>query len=512
MKPVIPAILLSFASLSSPAAEKPNIVLIITDDLGYGDLGCYGATKIPTPHLDQLAADGVRFTNGYAPSSTCTPTRYSILTGEYAWRKPPAKTGILNGDAPLAIDPAKPTLPGMLRNAGYATGLIGKWHLGLGDGSTPIDFNGEIKPGPLEIGFDSAFFIPATVDRVPCVFIENHRVHNLDPADPIKISYQGPIGDEPSGHSDPEGLVYRADKQHSDAIVHGISRIGYMTGGKAALWSEETLADTITSRAVAFIRAHKDGPFFLEFGTHDPHVPRWPHPRFRGKSGCGIRGDAVVEIDWCVGEIMKTLEETGIADNTLIIFTSDNGPVLFDGYFDGALTDQHGHQPAGGLRGWKYLVYEGACRVPLIARWPAKIQPRVENRLVNLVDLMATCASITGRKIPAGEAVDSMNLAPVLLNESPQAIRNHTVLHGISDALAIRKGDWKYVPANAKKKASGMGAGANPSDKRFVESKIPRPLLFNLAKDPAETTNVIADHPEKARELAELLQAIRKRN
>lgn len=495
--------------LAEESGALPNIIVIITDDLGYGDLGCYVATKIATPNVDRLASQGVRFTRGYAPSSTCTPTRYSILTGQYAWRQPPRQTGILDGDAPLAFDEDRFTLPDMLKNAGYTTGLVGKWHLGLGDGKTPVDFNGEIKPGPLEVGFDSAFFIPATVDRVPCVFIDGHHVAQRDSADPIRVSYTGPIASEPAGRDHPELLKMPADDQHADVVLNGISRIGYMTGGNSALWTDEDIADTLTRRAVGFIESNQDKPFFLYFGTHDPHVPHAPHPRFRGKSGCGIRGDSILQIDWMVGEVMSTLDRLKIADNTLVIFTSDNGPVLFDGYFDKATEEQNGHQPAGGLRGWKYLVYEGACRVPLIARWPRQIKPRVSDQLFNLVDLMATLATITDQPAPGKTAPDSMDLSSVLLGKTGENVRDFNVLHGISNALALRQGDWKYIPANASGEASGMGRGANATDTRFVESRIPEPLLFDLAADPAERTNVIKQHPEKAAELKNRLDAIK---
>ncbi|MDI1318711.1 MAG: sulfatase-like hydrolase/transferase [bacterium] len=211
---------------------KPNIVLIIADDLGYGDLGCYGATKIKTPNVDRLAGEGVRFTQGYAPSSTCTPSRFSLLTGEYAWREKERRNNILPGDAPLCIAPGRRTLPAMLHQAGYQTGIIGKWHLGLGDGRTPVDFNAEITPGPLEVGFDFSYIIPATVDRVPSVWIENHHVVGLDPADPIVVNYDSNISDDPTGLQRPDLLKQQADRQHSATIVNGISRIGYMKGGK----------------------------------------------------------------------------------------------------------------------------------------------------------------------------------------------------------------------------------------------------------------------------------------
>lgn len=494
----------AFAAKSAP----PNIVLIVADDLGYGDLGCYGSTHIKTPNVDRLAAAGVRFTAGYAPSSTCTPTRYSVLTGEYAWRQPAKKTGILDGDAPLCIQPGRLTLPALLHRAGYRTGVVGKWHLGLGDGVSPVNFNGEIKPGPLEIGFDSCHIIPATVDRVPSVWIENHRVAGLDPADPITVSYLKNIGDEPTGIERPDLLKQGADKQHSGTIINGISRIGFMKGGHTARFKDEELASTVVRKSVAYLEENRGRPFFLSVGLFEPHVPRVAETPFVRSGDAGVRGDVIRQLDWATGEILNALDRLGLADNTLVIFTSDNGPIFFDGYQDHSAEDAHGHRPAGELRGWKYLVYEGACRVPLIARWPGTIKPRVSNQFFSLVDLHATLAKISGGESSREVAPDSLDLSPVLLGQTTANLRDHTVLHGLSDTLAIRQGDWKFIPANATAQASGMGSGANPSDARFVENRIPHPLLFNLANDPGEQTNVIAQHPEKAEELRRRLEQV----
>ncbi len=501
-------LLLLASSIYAAEVRLPNIVVIITDDLGYGDVGCYGARNIATPRIDQLAREGQRFTQAYAPASTCTPTRYSLMTGEYAWRQPPKKTNILDGDAPLAIDTDRQTLPKLLRAAGYSTALIGKWHLGLGDGVTPVDFNGVIKPGPLEIGFDSAFYIPATVDRVPCVFIENHRVAGLDPADPIAVSYNKRIGDEPTGIERPDLLKVGADKQHANTIINGISRIGYMTGGKQARWIDEDIADVITSRAVKYIEQKHDKPFFLHVGTHDPHVPRAPHPRFRGKSGSGIRGDTILEIDWTVGEILDALERSGQAKNTLVVFTSDNGPVLFDGYYDNAKEDLKDHRPAGRLRGGKYVVYEGGPRVPMIARLPGVLAAGDKNGIVSLVDLLATCAELAGQKPDPTAGRDGVSLWPYLSGKISESPRREIVMQGISGSLALRVGDWKYIPATAEK-ASGMGSGADPNDTRFSDSIIHEPKLFNLAKDEGETTNLAAKEPAKLAELAARLEALK---
>src|SRR5690348_731455 len=241
------------AAASLQSTRKPNIVLIYADDVGYGDVSCYGATRVHTPNIDRIASAGLRFTNAHSPSATCTPSRYALLTGEYAWRK--KGTGILPGDAALIIEPGRVTLPSMLKKQGYNTAAIGKWHLGLGNGT--IDWNGEIKPGPLEIGFDYSFIIPATLDRVPCVFVENHQVVNLDPKDPIRVSYKHPFPGEQTGKHNPELLRLKPSHGHNQAIINGVSRIGYMTGGKSALWVDETIVDVLSQKATAYIDQHK---------------------------------------------------------------------------------------------------------------------------------------------------------------------------------------------------------------------------------------------------------------
>lgn len=487
---------------------KPNIILILTDDLGYGDLGCYGATRIKTPNVDRLAAQGLRFTTAFAPASTCTPTRYSLLTGEYAWRQTNRKTTILDGDAPLCIEPGRVTLPAVLRKAGYQTGVIGKWHLGLGDGQTRVDFNQEIKPGPLEVGFDYSYIIPATVDHVPSVWIENHGVVGLDPADPIEVSYLKNISDEPTGLEHPELLKQSADAQHSCTVINGISRIGYMKGGKAARFKDEELAETVVAKSVRFVEQNKNRPFFLYIGMFEPHVPRTPPKRFVGTSECGIRGDVIQQIDWETGQIMDALDRLKLADNTLILFSSDNGPVFFDGYFDHSVEDANGHEPADGLRGWKYLVFEGGTRVPFIARWPGHVPVGVSDQMICLSDLLATCAALAGHELPKGAGADSLNVLPMLLGKSKKSPRDTVVQQGVSGSLAIRKGDWKYIPPNTIAQPAGIGSGANPNDTRFKDAIITEPLLFNLAKDPAEINNLAARKPKKVKELSALLEKI----
>ncbi len=474
-------------SLAASAADRPNIVLIYADDLGYGDTSCYGATKVHTPNIDRLANEGLRFTDAHSAAATCTPSRYAMTTGEYAFRQ--KGTGILPGDAALIIEPGRVTLPSMLQGAGYTTGAVGKWHLGLGTGRP--DWNGEIKPGPLEIGFNHCYIIPATGDRTPCVFIENHRVAGLDPADPIEVDYQKKVGSEPTGAERPDLLTMRPSHGHDNTIVNGISRIGYMTGGKSARWRDEDIADVITQHAVDFIKQNREKPFFLYFATHDIHVPRVPHPRFHGKTVMGPRGDAIVEFDWSVGRVLKTLDELGLAENTIVILTSDNGPVVDDGYQDEAVAKLGDHKPAGPLRGGKSTAFEGGTREPFVVRWPKHVPAgKTSDALICQIDLLASLAALTNQKLPNQAAPDSVNVLPALLGESQEG-RKTLVEQGRN--IALRQGKWKYIEP-AKQNAGG----------------IPKPQLYDLGEDLGEQRNLTNQRPEKVKELAKVLDDIRK--
>ena len=339
--------------------EQRNVIIVYADDLGFGDLGCYGSHQIETPNLDRLCREGLKFTNAYATSAVCTPSRYSILTGRYPFRN--SQAHILPGDAGCIIDPALDTMPRLFQRAGYHTGIVGKWHLGLSDGSCPIDWNQEINLTPIDLGFDESFIFPATADRVPCVYVEGRSVVNLDPEDPIEVSYESecPFDDIPTYHKNPELLEMESSNGHDMSIVGGIGRIGYMRGGKKAIWRDEDLAETFLGRALQFINESRreDKPFFLYYAVHQPHVPRVPSARFCGATALGPRGDVIAELDWCVGQLMEELEKLNIRDNTMIIFSSDNGPVLDDGYVDGAFELNGTHRAAGPLRrgNWAYL-------------------------------------------------------------------------------------------------------------------------------------------------------------
>lgn len=492
------AALAAASPFRAAAAEpkRPNLVLIYADDLGYGDVGCYGTSRVATPNIDRLAKEGVRFTHAHSASATCTPSRYALLTGEYAWRR--KGTGVLPGDARLIVEPGRTTLASLMQQAGYRTAAIGKWHLGLGDGD--LDWNEAIRPGPLDIGFGHCFLIPATGDRVPCVFVEDRRVAGLDPNDPIRVSYREPVGDEPTGRDHPELLKMHPSHGHDQTIVNGISRIGYMTGGKAARWVDEDIADTITAQAVRFIEQNKAEPFFLYFSTHDVHVPRVPHPRFAGVSGLGPRGDVIVQLDWCVGEILKTLDRFDLADNTMVIFTSDNGPVVDDGYKDQAVELLDGHKPAGDLRGGKYSAFDGGTRVPFIVRQPGRIEPGLSDALLCQIDLLASMATLTGQTLARNDAPDSFDVSAALLGRS-RIGRDHLVEH--AGTLSLIQGDWKYIEP-------GKGARFNRSTNTELGND-PEPQLYNLKNDLGEKTNLADKHPEKVKEMAALLQEIRER-
>jgi arylsulfatase A-like enzyme len=478
------------------AQERPNIVVILTDDLGYGDVSAYGATAIKTPNIDRIAREGLRFTDAHATAATCTPSRYSLLTGEYAWRKP--GTGVLPGNAALIIEPGRTTLPSVLRKAGYATGAVGKWHLGLGPAGGP-DWNAEIAPSPNAVGFNYSFIMAATGDRVPTVFIENSRIVGFDPADPIRVSYAEPVGDWPTGKDHPELLKMHPSHGHDQTIVNGISRIGYMIGGKGALWKDEDMADVFTTRAVSFIESHKDGPFLLYFATHDPHVPRVPHPRFVGKTTLGPRGDAIVEADWSVGEILGALDRLNLTGNTIVIFTSDNGPVIDDGYKDDAVEKLGNHRPAGPFRGGKYSNFEAGTRVPFIVRWPGHVQPGVSDALVSQVDLLASFAALTGQKLATADAPDSLDQMAALLGQSTKG-RTEVVESG--GGLSLRQGQWKYIEPNKRQKIN------KETNTELGNDSVPQ--LYDLAADPGETRNLAPDQPARVESMAAELEKIRK--
>ena len=482
-------------AVSAQAAEKPNILFILADDIGYGDLGCYGAKAVKTPVLDKLAAQGCRFTDAHSTASTCTPTRRAFITGVYSWRQDEGST-IAPGDASITIPPGSVTIASQLKQAGYTTGIVGKWHLGLGGENGP-DWNAEIKPSTLDLGFDSSFIMAATGDRVPTVFIDQRRIVGLDPADPISVSYKAKVGTEPTGRENPELLKLKHTHGHDMTIVNGVGRIGWMTGGQKARWRDQDMADTFAKQAVKFINESTDKSFFLYFATHGIHVPRVPNERFVGSSPLGARGDAIHELDDTVSQVLAALDKRGIADNTLVIFTSDNGGVWDDGYED------HGpdglHAMNGVLRGSKGTLYEGGHRVPFIARWPAKIKAGTESAaLMTHMDMLSTFSALTGVAVPQGAAGDSINLLPALLGES-QTGRDRAIFHvgGTKTPRALRAGQWKFIQAGRGGYGKAVTKGNSGSAK---------PQLFDLSKDISEANNLADTMPEKVKEMADMLK------
>ncbi len=433
------------APVTGVSAQRPNVVMIYVDDLGFGDLEYYGAVGVNTSNINSLANGGLRFANAYCVASTSTPSRYSLLTGEYPWRKP--GTDVAAGDAAMIISPEQYTVADVFKDAGYTTAAFGKWHLGLGAESGRQDWNAPITPAPTDIGFDHSYIMAATADRVPCVFIEDGNVANYDSVAPIYVSYQRNFEGEPTGAENPE-LLYnlKSSHGHNMSIVNGIGRIGYMKGGGSALWKDENIADTITLRAIEFIKGCGNAPFFIYFAPNDIHVPRFPHPRFRGKSEMGLRGDAVAQLDWCVGELLRTLKEQGVYENTLIILTSDNGPVFDDGYDDRAEELVGAHSPTGGLRGGKYSAFEGGTRVPLIIHWPARIkEAAVKEGLVSQIDFLDVMASVAGVSSGTPLSPDGFpSEAAVWLGEVPQS-RSFAVGMAANRTMSLILDKWKYI-------------------------------------------------------------------
>ena len=477
--------------------KRPNVIIIYADDLGYGDLSCYGAQGVTTPNTDRLAAQGIRFTNAHAVAATSTPSRYSLLTGEYAWRRP--GTDVASGDAAMIITPYQYTMADMFRHAGYATAAFGKWHLGLGERSGKQDWNAPLSATPADLGFDQHYIMAATADRVPCVFIENGHVANYDPSAPIEISYQHKFPDEPTGHDNPEMLFnLKPSHGHDQAIVNGISRIGYMKGGKSALWRDEDIADSITVHALDFIAEHKDEPFFLYLGTNDIHVPRVPHERFAGKSGLGPRGDALLSFDETVGRVMKCLEELGIDDNTVVILSSDNGPVVDDGYQDQAWELLGDHRPWADFRGGKYSAFEAGTRVPMIVRWGDRYERVVSDALFSHIDFFASLAALSGAEIPEGAAPDSRNALDILTGKDKTG-RDYVIEQNVNSTLSVMDSEgWKYIApsdAPAIESYTGMELG-NSTDEQ----------LYNVSAAKYEKDNCIKEFPERAAELKRILE------
>jgi arylsulfatase A-like enzyme len=494
---------LSASSGAQGASSRPNIIFILADDLGYGDLSSYGATAIQTPNIDRLAEEGVLCTDAHSPSSVCTPTRYGLLTGRYCWRTWLTQSA-LSSDGPLLIEENRPTVASLLRSAGYYTAHIGKWHLGFGreddyaknrEGQgTPNswrsrkggpDWNGELKPGPLEVGFDYYYGIPIVNSYPPYVFVENHRVAGLDPDDPIG----------------------RMESRY----------LGEMQGGKAARWNDNELALELTAGTVSQLEklAQQEQPFFLYYAPHQPHRPFTPNARFKGASQFGVYGDFIEELDWSVGEVLDAMDRLGLAQNTLVIFSSDNGGLADPassaaqrgaGYGDGATApaapDVKHHANGLILRGGKGDIWEGGHRVPFLARWPGEIKAGTRSEeTISLSDMLATFAAVAGVELLPEAGPDSFNVLPALLGgKLDDSLPRPRVMHsGGNGMLAIREGPWKLI--------DGQGGGGY-RDGEAKSGELPQ--LYNLAEDLGEKTDLYPQRREIAHRLQQLLHKIKR--
>ena len=487
---------------SAPAEKRPNVIVIMADDLGYGDLSCYGATTFKTPNIDKLASGGQLFTSGYCSASTCTPTRYSLLTGNYAFRK--KGTGIAPPNGHLIIDAGTFTLPDLMKKAGYQTAVVGKWHLGLGEEGKGPNWNGELKPGPHEIGFDHHFLLPTTNDRVPQVYVTKSKVLNLDPEDPLWVGRKKPSPDHPTGVTHRDSLKMDWSHGHNSTIHNGISRIGFYTGGEKARFRDEDLADKWVEKSVEWIEKNKDNPFFLFYASHDLHVPRIPHERFQGVTPHGFRADSIVQLDWTVGEIMKTLDRLKLSENTLVVFCSDNGPVMDDGYKDDALEKLGSHKAAGPYKGGKYSVYEGGTRTPFITFWKGQISAGKSDQMVCTIDLASSLAKVTGIALPQDAFKDSFDVSDALLGKPNAKGRTSLIQqdNGGRGKFGFRKNNWKLT------RHSGKSARNSVVEKKLANTKVPEFQLYDLTKDPAEKKNIIKQHPETAAEMTAELEAL----
>jgi arylsulfatase A len=458
-------------------AAKPNIIFIMADDMGYGDLGCYGATKIPTPNTDQLAKEGILFTDAHSPSAVCTPTRYGVLTGRYCWRTR-LKRGVLNGYSPHLIDTERMTVSSLLKRHGYATACIGKWHLGLGS-SSKTDFNKPLVPGPNSLGFDYFYGISASLDMPPYCYIENDHV------------VEAPT------------LKVEAGKAAEDGW--------WRAGAISPDFKHVEVLPRLTEKAVEYIDRHTAGhpntPFFMYFALPAPHCPIAPADFVRGRSKAGGYGDYVVEVDWAVGQVAKALDRNGIGDSTLIIVTSDNGSpartkVKREPY---SIIELYGHHPNGALRGIKADIWDGGHREPFVARWPRRIPPgSTSDQLICLTDLLATCAAIVGADLPDDAGEDSYNILPALMGVEPdKPIREAVVHHSASGMFSIRQGKWKLI--------LGRGSGGFSKPRSYKPNPgEPQGQLYDIEQDLAETNNLYDRHPETVRRLTNLLEKYRR--
>ena len=501
--------LLLLMTHSTLAVEQPpNVVLIFADDLGYGDLGCYGATKVKTPNIDRLAAEGRRFTDAHSVSAVCTPSRYALMTGEYPVRANEGRGvwGPAPITSPLIVDTEKTTIADVFKNAGYHTAVVGKWHLGFGKERN--DWQEPLRPGPQDLGFDYYFGMPVVNSAPPYVYVENDRVVGGDPDDPLVLLGRNAKGTTPITLIPPEAAQRSANQFGGAAEAH-------------KLFNDYQVGTTFAEKSVKWINQHKKNPFFLYLATTNIHHPFTPAKRFQGTSQCGLYGDFIHELDWIVGEVLSCLEENGLSDSTLVIFTSDNGGMFNHG---GQAAFKAGHRQNGDLLGFKFGVWEGGHRVPFIVRWPGKVKAgTTSNQVLGNVDMLATFAAVTEQKLDTAQQADSVNMLPAFIGNPGRQIRDHLLLAPHKGThLSVRNGKWMYIP----QRGSGGFTGKNPGDHGFagppaanyvgsvnsdiedgkIKKDAPPAQLYDLASDVNQTQNVYNENSDVVKELKSLLE------
>jgi len=497
MKKIILSLAL-LATYSFAEKKQPNVIFIFVDDLGYGDLGCYGATKVTTPNIDKLAAEGRRFTDAHSASAVCTPSRYGLLTGEYPMRALNGKGswGPLNPISKLIISKDTPTLGKVFQQAGYATSCFGKWHLGFGD-KEKNDWKMPLKSGPNDVGFDYYWGIPLVNSGSPFVLVENDMIVGYEADDPLVH------GKKPASPT---------DTFPAEASTKSPNRFGGALKAHA-LYKDEQMGGMMVEKSTKWIADNKDNPFFMYFATTHIHHPFTPSPRFKGTSEIGLYGDYIHELDWMVGELTAELEEHGLTDNTLIIFTSDNGAMM---NFGGRIAARAGHKPNGDLLGFKFGSWEGGHRVPFIAKWPGVIEAGTEsNQLISMVDMLATFAELTGQEVSL-QGKDSINVLPALIGSPTKPLRTELLTPG-RKLVAYRKGDYVYLSGQGSGGFNGSkesqhawggpaavqlvnGVTSDIKDGKFIKNA-PKHQLYNIKTDVSQTQNIVQEHPELATKL-----------
>lgn len=487
------------ATEKSATSATPNIIVVLADDLGYHDISCQGATKLHTPGIDRLAKEGIRLTDAHSASGGCCPSRYALMTGRYPWRRS-SQTWVFPG-GPLLIEPGRMTIASLVKQAGYTTGLVGKWHLGMGTREKPVKLQDELRPGPLEMGFD---YFYGHVENERDVFLENHRV--------VPLVTGKPVARDKGGRRADERAARRANAENNASLLH--------------------------HKAVAFIEEHKDERFFLYYAPNNVHVPLTPATRFRGTSQCGVYGDFVQELDWSVGEVLATLDRLHLAEKTLVIFTSDNG-----GRYELDAV-KAGHRCNAPLIGQKGDAWEGGNRVPFVARWPGHILAgTVSDGLLCLTDMMATFAAITGQSLPADAGPDSFDAMPLLMGQPPGKTARKTLIvqsesasrqakhFGKCDLWAVRQDNWLLVMGQGSGNTTGRKWKTptaqrtqyeyyNVAELGFVNSDYtpegklkpgaPPMQLYDLTSDIGEASNVYGEHPDIVVRLKSLFDKLEK--